>query len=225
MMPCISPVIALRKLSLIAVYALAFALLFRGAPARAQADPAVLSAKDTHQGLLVAADPYSSAARSKIKFGKHTPFEGGILAVDVYFRNDNDSPVRINPDTVRLSLGEEGRGRQRLDAISADDVADRTLLKSPKDPRGPRIQIPLPGGIGRSGRDKNWQEFDGILRSAAMSSSVIPPHGAVHGCFYFDIAGHFDWLADTTLEIPDLSFMIGDKPLFFFEIDLSKAAP
>ena len=44
------------------------------APARtASPDPASLPAHDSHQGLVIAADPYISAERYKDKFGKHTP--------------------------------------------------------------------------------------------------------------------------------------------------------
>jgi hypothetical protein len=223
-MPRISQVAASPKLALFIISA--FVLMAPAAlPSRAQIDPATLPARDAHQNMLVAADPYVSAQSSKVKFGKHSPFEAGILAVDVYFRNDNDSPVRLNPDTVLLRIGAEGQPRQKLGALSADDVADRTLLEDPKDPRRSRLPYPLPGSTGRSGRDKNWQEFDSILRSLAMSSTVIPPHGVVHGFFYFDIAGHFDWLSNATLNVPDLAFMIGDKPVFFFEVDLGKASP
>src|SRR4029077_7259020 len=38
-------------------------------------DPASLPARDSHQGLLVAADPFTSADRYREKFGKHTPYE------------------------------------------------------------------------------------------------------------------------------------------------------
>src|SRR5690242_700669 len=86
-------------------YLLVFAL-WLGAPAAAaqgqtstpakagSADPAALpTTRDSHQGLLVAADPYTSSDRYKEKFGKHTPYEGGLIAIDLFFRNDNDLPI------------------------------------------------------------------------------------------------------------------------------------
>ena len=75
-----------------------------GAAGHAQTDPASLPAHDAHEGLLVAANPYTSDEQSKIKFGKHTPFEAGILAIDVYFRNDNDLPIRLNLRTVEMRI-------------------------------------------------------------------------------------------------------------------------
>src|SRR5713101_6299554 len=57
-----------------------------------QQDPASLPARDSHEGLLIAADPYQDATRYKTRFGKKNPYDAGILAIEVYFRNDNDKP-------------------------------------------------------------------------------------------------------------------------------------
>src|SRR6202521_2766245 len=195
-----------------------------GVAARAQTDPASLPAHDAHQGLLVAANPYTHADQSKAKFGKHTPYEAGILAIDVYFRNDNDLPIRLNLRTVELRIGAPDESRQRLPSISPEDVADETLLKSAKNPQKPRVGVSLPGTVPKSGRGKDWDEFDGLLRSVAMSTEVIPPHGTAHGFFFFDINHHFDWLSNASFDVSDLEFMTNKKALLFFEVDLAPAA-
>ncbi len=200
-------------------------LLAASLAARAQTDPASLPARDAHQGLLVAVDPYVSAEQYKAKFGKHSPYEGGVLAIDVYFRNDNDSPIRVNLKTVRLRIGQPGESRRRLDPISPEDVADRTLLKVQKDPRQRRLPFPLPGSTPRSDRDKDWQAFASMLRSAAMPSDVIPPHGTTHGFFYFDINHRYDWLSNASFAVRHLEFMVGGEALLFFEADLAPTAP
>jgi hypothetical protein len=194
-----------------------------GAAGHAQTDPASLPAHDAHEGLLVAANPYTSDEQSKIKFGKHTPFGAGILAIDVYFRNDNDLPIRLNLRTVEMRIGAPNESRQRLPAISPEDVADEALLKtkSPKDPRQPRIRGPLPGAVPKSGRGKEWDDFDGLLRSVSMATEVIPPHGTAHGFFFFNIANHFDWLSNASFDVSDLQFMTNKKALLFFEVDLA----
>jgi len=192
-----------------------------GKPPRTDSnDPASLPAHDLHQGLLIAADPYSSADRYKERFAKHTPYEGGIVAVELFFRNDNDLPIRINLKTIQLLISVPGGSRQRLDPLSAEDVADRVLAK-PKDPT-PRFPVPRIGAP-RSKRDKNWEEFAGSLRSAALSTDLLPPHATTHGFVYFDIDAHYEWISNARLEIPDLAFMNDSKPLFFFEIDLAAA--
>ena len=67
-----------------------------------------LHARDSHQDLLIAADPYVTAERYKDTFGKHSPYAAGIVAIDVYFRNDNNTPIRLNPDTIRLEISLPG---------------------------------------------------------------------------------------------------------------------
>jgi len=198
------------------------ALCLGTAGALAQTDPASLPARDSHQGLLIAASPYISADRYKEKFGKRTPYDGGILAIELFFRNDNDSPIRVNLKTMQLVIGAPGGSRQRLDPLSPEEVADRVLAK-PKDP-SPRIPIPRVGAP-RSPHDKNWEEFAGTLRSAALATDLLPPHATTHGFVYFDINRHYDWLSNARFDVPDLSFMTGNKPLFFFQIDLAPAVP
>ena len=201
---------------------LIFALGFVTAGAIAQMDPASLPAHDSHQGLLIAANPYISANRYKEKFGKHTPFDGGILAIELFFRNDNDSPIRVNLKTMQLLVSAPGGSRQRLDPLSAEEVADVVLAK-PKDP-SPRIPIPRVG-MPRKSHDKDWEEFAGTLRSAALATDLLPPHATTHGFVYFDVDHHYDWLSTSRFDVPDLTFMTGNKALFFFQIDLAPAIP
>ena len=186
---------------------------------RGSADPANLPARDSHQGLLIAADPYTSADRYKERFGKHTPYEGGIMAIELFFRNDNDSPIRLNLKTMQLLMSAPGESRQRLEPLSAEEVADRVLAKPAKDPT-PRFPVPRLGPP-PSKRDRNWEEFAGTMRSAALSTDLLPPHATTRGFVYFDIDRHYEWISNARLEIPDLAFMNEAKPLFFFEIDLA----
>ena len=213
------------------IHLLLFALCFGITTANAQnssaaakagsVDPATLPAHDSHQGLLVAADPYISADRYKDRFAKHSPYEGGILAIDVFFRNDNDLPIRINLKTMQLLVAEPGQSRQRLEPLTPEEVADRVLAKRPKDPT-PRFPVPRVGAPPAK-HDKNWEEFAGDLRSAALGTDLLPPHATTHGLVYFDVDRHYDWISNARLEIPDLAFMNDPKPLFFFEIDLAAA--
>lgn len=184
-------------------------------------DPATLPARDVHQGLLIAANPYTSAEQYKARFGKRTPYEGGILAVEVFLRNDNDLPIRINLKTMELLVGASGEARQHVEALSPEEVADRVLSKSkPKEPRRP---LPIPRLSPPPQHDKNWEQFAGDMRSAALATDLLPPHATVHGFVYFDVDGHYDWLGNARFEVPDLAFMNDAKPIFFFDIDLAPA--
>lgn len=186
----------------------------------ASIDPATLPARDVHQGLLVAVNPYTSAEQYKTRFGKRTPYDGGILAIEVFFRNDNDLPIRINLKTMQLLAGAPGEARQHLDALSPEDVADRVMLK-PKDPKRP---LPIPHLGPPPKHDKNWEEFAGNVRAAALATDLIPPHATAHGFVYFDIDRHYDWLMSARFDVPDLAFMNSAKPIFFFDIDLAPSA-
>jgi len=202
-------------------------LTFAAAPtlrAQAPTDPSSLPAKDSHQSLLVAADPYTSADRYKSRFGsKHTPFDGGILALEIYARNDNDRPIQINLSTVTLLIGAAGQPRQKLAPLAPEEVADRVLLKTPRDAKAPRLPLPLPGGVPNRSKGKEWNELATELRAVSLSSDVLPPNATVRGFFYFDIDHHYDWLSNARFELPDLEFMLDKKALFFFEVDLAPA--
>jgi hypothetical protein len=194
------------------------------AGAQTQIDPNSLPAKDSHQSLLIAADPYTTADRYKARFGnKHTPYDAGILALDVYARNDNDKPIQINLTTVTLLIGAPGQPRQKLTPLAPEEVADRVLFKTPRDPKRSRLPLPLPGKIPDNGKGKEWQELATELRAVSLSSDVLPPNATVHGFFYFDLDRHYDWLSNARFELPDLEFMLDKKALFFFEVDLAPA--
>jgi hypothetical protein len=227
MMPCIS-----RYSMPARIYLLFFSFALCTANALAQGkpsppartatpDPASLPAHDSHQGLVIAADPYVSAERYKDKFGKHSPYDAGLIAIDLLFRNDNDLPIRVNLKTIQLLVSIPGESRQRVDPLSPEDVADRVLAKRPKDP-SPRFPVPRIGAP-PSPHNKEWEEFVGDVRAAALNTDLLPPHATTHGLVYFDIDRHYDWISNARVEVPDLAFMNDPKPLFFFEIDLGPA--
>ena len=186
----------------------------------AQIDSLTLPTKDAHQDLLIVADPYISADRYKGTFGKKSPHEAGIVAIDVYFRNDNDAPIRLNLDTIELVISPPEQERQRLGALSPEDVADRTLQKPPSNPTM-RRRLPFPtGGGSNSGKGKDWDEMVTTLRSVALGTDVLPPHATTHGYLFFDLNHDFDAIRHSHVYIPDLAFMGSNKALFFFDIDL-----
>jgi hypothetical protein len=187
----------------------------------AQVDPLTLRTRDLHQNLLIVADPYLSADRYKGPFGKMSPYEAGIVAIAVYFRNDNDSPIRLNLETIRLVVSPPGEDRQRLAALSPEEVADRALLKANANPSVPRRPLSFPGYGSKSGKGKAWDEMATSLGSVVLATDVLPPHATTHGFLFFDMNHQFDAIRHSRVYIPDLSFMTDHRALFFFEIDLS----
>lgn len=180
-----------------------------------------LRTRDVHEGLTIVADPYMRASRySKDVFGKKSFYAAGIVAIDVYFRNDNNVPIRLNPETIQLVISQPGQDRQRLGPLSAEDVADRTLLTANSNIRAHR---PFPFPEPSSGHSKDWVEMTTTLRSVALGTDVLPPHATTHGFIFFDMNHDFDAIRNSHIYIPDLAFMTDNKALFFFEIDLADA--
>jgi len=184
-------------------------------------DPMSLSTRDAHQNLTIVADPYLKVSRYKKEiFGKDSFYAAGIVAIDVYFKNDNDSPIRLNPDTIQMVISQPGQERQRLDALSPEEVADRTLLKAESNIRAHR-PFPFPSGSSGSGRSKDWVSMTTTLHAVALGTDILPPHATTHGFLFFDMNHDFDAVRNSHIYIPDLAFMTDKKALFFFEIDLA----
>jgi hypothetical protein len=199
------------------------AALSAAPPPPRQSNPATLPARDAHQGLLIAADPYTDEARSKAKFGKKHPQEAGILALEVYFRNDTDEPIKVNVERIRLMLSVPGYERQRLQALSLEEAAERIVNK-----KGPNVgvrRLPVPGGGGVVGSSKEVRKMEETLKPLVLASDIVPPHGDMHGFLLFDLAHHLDWVEHATLYVPELSFVASRKELLFFEVDLSRTSP
>ncbi len=193
--------------------------------ALAQADPASLPVRDAHEGVLVAANPYQDAARYKTRFGKKNPYDAGILAIEVFFRNDNDKPILVELESIRLLLRPPEGDRQRLSPLAVEDVVDRILNKGGPDPSATRRPIPMPGRGPKTGRSKQWVELEKDLRAAAFEMTLLPPRSTTHGFFFFDINHRYDLLRFARLVVSDLSYIHNKQALLYFELDLSAALP
>jgi hypothetical protein len=177
---------------------------------------------DTHEGMTVAADPWTNASRYKEKFPKKSPFTGGVVAVDVSFRNDNDKGVKVDLQRLRLVVEVSEDSRQELEPLSPDDVADTVLLKqTAKDPTAHRSPLPIPSiGKPKGTRDSNWTNFRDACQNAAVPSGVIGAHSTVAGLVYFDIRGEIDLLQTARLYVPNLLMMQNNQPISYFDIAL-----
>jgi hypothetical protein len=184
-------------------------------------DPATLSARDSHQGLLIAADPYLTSDRSQQKFGKKHPHGVGILAIDVYLRNDTNDPIQITLDTIELGISPPQGPRQRLEPLTADEAAMQIVL-----PQGPNVQArrkPIPGTSAAKGKSKDIRKMADELRPQMLPGDMVGPHATIHGFLFFDVSGHFDWLTKGVLYVPDARRIPSKEKLFFFEVDLGPA--
>jgi hypothetical protein len=191
--------------------------------ALAQSDPASLPARDQHEGLLMAADPVTDPERARKIFGKKTPLDAGIVPIEVIFRNGNHVPILLNLESLQLRLTPRGGEKQQLAPLAVEDVIERMLYKGGPDVGMPRR--PIPGRPPRVTKDKDWKELEDRIRPLAFEMNLVPPKGTARGYFFFHVGRRANWQAYAQLYLPELRFMHNKQPLFFFEVDLSKAAP
>ena len=181
---------------------------------------------DSHEGMTVGVDPWTTASRYKEKFPKKSPFTGGVVAVQVNFRNDNEKGVKVDLQRIRLLVEVSEDSRQELEPLSPDDVADTVLLKqSTKDPTAKKVPLPIPTiNKPKATRDSNWVNFRDACQNAAVPSSVVGAHSTVEGLIYFDIRGEVDLLQTARLYVPNLTMMDSHEPISFFDIALSHSS-
>jgi hypothetical protein len=195
-------------------------------PAAPQAQQTSLKAAslETHEGLTISVRPWKEAALYKEKFPKKSPFDAGVIAMQVTFRNDSEESLKVGLERIRLAVQIDADNRQELQALTAGQVADEILKPGGKDPSKSRAKIPLPVSIPRSGNDKKWKEIEQQAELAGVPANALAPHSTVQGLLYFDMQGQFDLLNGAHLYVPDITAMEKNRSLTYFEIDLSASA-
>jgi hypothetical protein len=205
--------------ALTATMSYAFASKLVAAPPQASLKAASL---ESHEGLTISALPWTDPAQYKDKFPKKSPYAGGVLAVQVAFRNDSDESVRINLERIRLTVQLDSDNRQEVPSLNSEELADAVLKPKAKDPTASRPKLPIPVGGSKGGRDKHWAELQTQAQNASVPTSVVAAHSTVQGLLYFDLQDQFDLLQNAHLYVPQLSQMSSGRALTFFDIDLSR---
>jgi hypothetical protein len=178
---------------------------------------------ESHEGLTISALPWTDPAQYKEKFPKKSPYAGGVLAVQVAFRNDSDESIRVNLERIRLTVQLDADNRQEVPSLNSEELADAVLKPKAKDPTASRPKLPIPvGGGSKGGRDKHWAELQTEAQNAAVPTSVVAAHSTVQGLLYFDLQDQFDLLQNAHLYVPQLMQMASGRAMTFFDIDLSR---
>ena len=180
---------------------------------------------DAHEGITIGVDPWTSASRYKEKFAKKSPYNAGVVALYLTIRNDNEEPVRLNRERIRLLVQLDEDHKQELQPLTADDVADSVMLKqNGKDPTLRRNPLPFPvgGGGAKATRDKNWTDFRDECQNAALPSPVVAPHSTMEGLVYFDLRGEVELLRNARLYVPDMQRMSTNQAILYFDIELNQ---
>lgn len=185
------------------------------------AQPAAWTAKDTHEGFTVAADPYSDPARTEEKFAKADPYKAGLLAVDVFLKNDTAYPVHVDLSTIRLDVDNPNGPRAHLPALNLEEAA-----KQIAHPNGPSLSVPhrLPP-ILSTGEDGRTRDAQKKLDPLTLQSDVVPPNGTLRGFLFFDVSGHYDLVPYASLYVPDVKSVAADNPMIYFDVPLQPKRP
>jgi len=214
-----------RALSLLLTLAIPLPIILGQTQTNSTASTARASARDSHEGMTILVDPWTTASRYKERFPKKSPFNNGIIALQVTFQNESDEGIKLDLKSIRLLLVIGEDNRQELIPLTADDVADDVLLKNnAKDPTQRRNPLPIPVGKPTPSRDKNWTELRDTAQNASVPSNVVAAHTSVQGLLYFDLRGEIDLLQSARLYVPNLITMSDRRPLSYFDIELGHAS-
>ncbi len=209
----------MRKLTLILAFLAAPSLVAqKGASQPSSLKTASL---ESHEGMTITARPWTDPAPYKEKFPKKSPFEAGIAAVQVAFRNDSDDSLKVNLERIRLNVSLSEEDHQSLYPLTSEQAADVITHPGSKNVTTKRLPIPLGGP--KMGHDKKWVEVEKSLSDAGVQASVVAPHSTVQGLLYFDLRSQFDLLNAAHLYVPEIVAIEKNRGLMYFEIDLSRS--
>jgi len=211
----------MRKAALTLPWAALLLLSASSAQQQRQTAPMRTSALDSHEGMTIAAEPWTNLDQYKQAFPKKNPYSSGILAIRVMFRNETAESIRVNLSRIRLSLTMDEDNRQELPSLTSEEVADLVYASKAKDPTR-RTRLPIPSKP-KIGHDKNWTELAKAAEEASCHDGVIAPHSTSEGLLYFDLQGQYELLNNARLYIPELVALEKNHGLLFFDIDLSRA--
>lgn len=187
-------------------------LLFRNKPADSY------PARDAHDELVVAAEPFDTPDEVREAFGKNDPNRAGILPLLLVITNTGKNTVRLDDLKARFITYD----RQKIEPMAANDVAIRLRKKVDVSqvPGGPKSKIPgLPGIGGRKG-DSGIE-----VLANAFEMRMIVPQSTASGFLYFNVGRTRNWLSGARLFLSGMRWAHNGQELMYFEVDLDKAHP
>ncbi len=165
--------------------------------------------KQSSAGVTIAADVYETGEKVKAAFGKHNPYDSGILPILVVIENRSAKTIRVD----RLQVEYDTGGHGKVEATPAQEVR---YLAGARPPSANPAPLPIPGlpGIGRSKKNPlgEWE-----IEGRAFSAKVIPPNETASGFFYFQ-TGH---RSNSTLYVSGMEEAGSSRELIYFEIPLA----
>lgn len=167
-------------------------------------------AHDFHRDekVSIAADPYDTAAKSKIFSIDFS--QRGLLPVFFIVTNDGDQPVSIANMEVTLITA----NHSKLTPLGTDDLYRH--LSNPQAQTRPN-PIPLPRKVKGTLSKKEMDEIE----SSQFAAKAVEPHSTQSGFMFFDIGGIGSPLQGANIDITGVSDAKGNE-LMYFEIAMEK---
>jgi len=167
-------------------------------------------AHDFHRDekVAIAADPYDTAAKSKIFSIDFS--QRGLLPVFFIVTNDGDQPVSIANMEVTLITA----NHSKLTPLGTDDLYRH--LSNPQAQTRPN-PIPLPRKVKGTLSKKEMDEIE----SSQFAAKAVEPHSTQSGFMFFDIGGIGSPLQGSNIDITGVSDAKGNE-LMYFEIAMEK---
>jgi hypothetical protein len=172
--------------------------------------PGAAASYESHQTsdkVTIGVVAYVSDEESKPVFGKHNPYNYGILPVLVVIQNDSGKAIR----TEGLQAFLVSPNGDRIEATPAKDVR---YLNGARDPNvTPRIPSPIPKLGGKKNPLDSW-----AIEGRAFSAKMLPPGQSANGFLYFQSGFAHGW----SLYLSGLTEADTGQALLYFELPLTQ---
>jgi hypothetical protein len=161
----------------------------------------------TNDKVTIGVVAYVSDEESKPVFGKHNPYNYGILPVLVVIQNDSGKAIRVD-GLQAFVVSPDG---DRIEATQAKDIRYLSGARPPNV--GPRVPSPLPKLSGKKNPLDSW-----AIEGRAFSAKMLPAGQSASGFFYFQSGFAHGW----NFYLSGLTEAETGQALLYFELPLTK---
>lgn len=172
---------------------------------------ATYAAKDGHDGVTIAAEPYNTEEKSKTVFGKCDPLPVNVMPLYLVISNNTKDALRLENWTVQFIAAD----RQKDEPIPGGTVS--LMIRGKKLPEGlgqPPSRFPFPSSKGCDVKAAD------ILVAREFLLKMVPPGDTVGGFLFFDTSKRSDVLHNAKLYLTGMKWGSSGKELFYFEVNL-----
>src|ERR1700691_6478218 len=156
----------------------------------------------TSEKVTIGVRPFFNDDDTRPVFGKHNPYNYGVLPVLVVIQNDSPKTIRAQS----LQAVWVGPNRDRVEATPAKDVR---FLIGPKRPNA--IPGTPPAVIGHKNPLDTWE-----IEGRAFNAQVLPPGQSASGFFYFQTG----YQRGASVYLSGLREADSGRELLYFEIPI-----